>query len=291
MTPKVQKNYVLYPIYNSFNILLYDPFNKKYLIKNFSQIFNKNRIDINPFNGSISIIYDNNDLIFISGGDYCDNLFAIVAWSNGKIFYNEKMPTNKAYHKTIYCNEIVYLIGGETPDKKVSSECFFFVLEEKKWHSLPNLNIPRKNSSICFYNSSILYVFRGEDDNNVLDSIEYINIDNKKCWNIIKPIDKGYVWFPAKNSMVITVDKDKIIICGGEDEEGKLYKDCFLFEPSTNCIYKGLDLVTSSAFSSEGCIYQDEIYGIDFKNNTKNHIPIIHCCNAKKNFWNFSFIK
>ena len=287
----IQKNYVLFPINNSYNLLLYDPFNRKYYIKNYSQIFYRNKIDINPFNKSISIVYDNNDLIFISGGDYCYNLFIIISWSNGKLFHKESLPTKKAYHKTIYFNEILYLIGGVTTENKVSSECFFFNLKEKKWNSLPNLNIPRKNSSICLYNSSILYVFRGEDDNNVLDSIEYINIQDKKEWNLIKPIDNGYVWFPAKNSMVIAVDKDKIIICGGEDNEGQLYQDCFLFEPSSNCIYKGLDLVTPAAFISEGCIYQDEIYGIDYKNSTKNHKPIIHSCNIKKNFWNFCFIK
>ena len=56
-----------------------------------------------------------------------------------------------------------------------------------------------------------------------------------------------------KNSLVLTVDKDKIIIFGGENNEGVLYKDCFLFEAGTQCVNKKLDLITSSAFNSEGC--------------------------------------
>ena len=156
---------------------------------------------------------------------------------------------------------------------------------------MPNLNTPRKNASLCFYNNT-LYVFRGEDNNNVLDTIEYYNIiDNKKKWNIFKPIDNGYVWYPAKNSLILTVDKDKIFICGGEDNEGNLFKDCFLFEPSTKSVYKGLDLVISASFISEGCFYQNEIFGIDYKNITQNNNRIIHFYNTKKNSWKYSYIK
>ena len=287
---RCQKNFFLTHLKNTYNILIYDPFNKKYKIKNYNQIFKKNRININPFNNSISIVFDDNDLIFISGGENNFDLFLIVTWSTGKIIHIESMQTKKAYHKTIYFNEKLYLIGGMSPDNNTSSECFFFCLKEKKWHIMPNLNIPRKNASLCFYNNSILYIFRGEDNNNVLDTIEYINIkDINKKWNIFKPIDNGYVWYPAKNSMVITIDKNKILICGGEDNDSNLYKDCFLFEPHTNSLYKGLDLVFPASFISEGCFYQDEIFAIDYKNKTQNRI--IHLCNTKKNYWKFRHIK
>ena len=286
-----QKNYLFTYINNSYNILIYDPFNRNYTIKNLGQIFKNNRININKFNNSMSIVYDDNDLIFISGGENNYNLFIILTWSTGNIFHIEYMQTKKAFHKTIYFNEKLYLIGGMTPNKKVSSECFYFNIKEKKWHLMPKLNHPRKNASLCFYNNSILYVFRGEDNNNVLDTIEYIDVNEKKEWIIFKPIDYGYVWYPAKNSLIITSDRDKIIIGGGENNDGELFKDCFLFEPSTKCIYKGFDLITKSSFYSEGCFYQDEIFGIDYKNKTQNNRRIIHKYNTKKNLWNFSYIK
>ena len=285
------KNYLLTHINNTYSILLYDPFNKKYAIKTYSQIFKNNKININKFNNSISIVYDDNDLIFISGGENHYNLFIIVTWSTNTIIHLEYMEIKKAYHKAIYYNDKLYLIGGMSPNKKVSSECFFFNIKDKKWYLMPNLKNPRKNASLCFYNNSYLYVFRGEDDNNVLDTIEFININIKKEWTIYKPIDNGYVWFPAKNSMILTIDKDKIIICGGENNEGEIFKDCFLFEPSTHCVYKGLDLSIPSAFISEGCFYQDEIFGVDYKNNTQNNIRIIHSCNINKNSWKSSNIK
>jgi hypothetical protein len=286
-----QKNFLLTYINNTYKILIYNPFNKKYVIKNYIEIFRKNNININPFNNSVSIVYDDNDLIFISGGENNYNLFIIVSWSTSKIIHAEYLKTKKAYHKTIYFNDNLYLIGGSTPDKETSSECFYFNITEKKWHSMPNLNNPRKNASLCFYNNT-LYVFRGEDNNNVLDTIEYYNIiNNKKRWNIFKPIDNGYVWYPAKNSMIVTIDKDKILVCGGEDNEGNVFKDCFLFEPSTNSVYKGLDLVLSSSFISEGCFYQNEIFGIDYKNITQNNNRIIHFYNSKKNSWKCNYIK
>ena len=287
----IQKNYLLTYINNTYNILIYDPFNRKYTVKNYAQMLKKNRININKFNNSFSIVYDDNDLIFISGGENNYNLFIIVTWSTQKIFHIEYMQTKKVFHKTIYSSEKLYLIGGMTPDKKVSAECYTFNLKEKKWYLMPKLNNARKNASLCFYNKSILYVFRGEDDNNILDTIEYIDINKKNGWIIFKPVDYGYVWRPAKNSMAVTVDKDKIIICGGEDNDGFLLKDCFLFEPSTKSIYKGLDLVTPSCFNADGCFYQDEIFGIDYKNKTQNNYRILHSCNIKNNKWKFSYIK
>ena len=62
------------------------------------------------------------------------------------------MKTKKVYHKTIYFKEKLYLIGGISPDKKVSGECFIFNLKKKKWYLMPSLNVPRKNSSLCLYN-------------------------------------------------------------------------------------------------------------------------------------------
>ena len=91
--------------------------------------------------------------------------------------------------------------------------------------------------------------------------------------------------------MILTLERDKIFIAGGENNDGNLFKECFLFEPSSKCVYKGFDLITKSAFFSEGCFYQDVIFGIDYKNKTQKNKRIIHAYNTKKNLWNFSYIK
>ena len=201
------------------------------------------------------------------------------------------MPMKKSYHKSIFIKNKLYIIGGEDHTKKISKECSYFDMNSKKWNTFPSLKKGRKNSSLCFYNDTILYAFMGEDNKNVLDSIEYIDINNiNKGWNLFKPIDYGYVWHPMKNCLIINIDKDKILICGGENNENILYKDCFLFKPSSKNVYKGIDLKIPAAFISEGCFYKDEIFGIDYKNKTKNFSTILHSYNTKNNNWNSVYI-
>ena len=297
-SPRVQKNFCFSFFPNTYNIILYDPFNKKFTVKNFNHILNnKNKTILKPFDLSNSIIFDDNDLICITGGTSSNDKIIIISLSNENIIYNKAMPCRKAFHKSIFINNKLYIIGGESQNKKVSSECFSFDLSQKNWNSLPQLKKARKNFSLCFYNESILYVFMGEDDTNILDSIEFIdinnlnNLNNKTIgWSIFKPIDYGFVWHSMKNSLVINIDRDKILIIGGEDNQNNLYKDCFLFKPSNNNIFKGIDLRVPAAFISEGCLYKDEVFGLDYKNKTQNHFWILHIYNIKNNFWNAAYI-
>ena len=89
----------------------------------------------------------------------------------------------------MYYDNKLYLIGGIDSNKKVSKECQVFSLIDKKWHNLPNLNEGRANSSICIYNNNSMYVFRGRDDNNILDTIEYLKFNLRNSWKKLKPID------------------------------------------------------------------------------------------------------
>ena len=285
-----QKNYCLNFFHGTYNILLYDPFNKKFTLKNFYQsLNNKENAIIKPFNISDSIVFDDNDLIFFTGGE----ILLILSFNKGNIIQNKKMPSKKSFHKSVFIKNKLYIIGGENQYKKVSNECFYYDTDKNNFNFLPNLKKARKNFSLCYYNDSLLYVFNGEDDKNVLNTIEFIdinNLNNKKGWNIFEPIDYGFVWHGMKNSLVINYDKDKILICGGEDTNNNLYKDCFLFKPSNNNVYKGMDLKVFAAFISEGCFYKDEIFGIDYKNKTTNHFAILHSFNIKKNCWNSAYI-
>ena len=287
-----QKNFILTFLPNTYNILLFDSFNKKFNVKNMNKIFQKNKLNIKQFNLSNSIIFDDNDLIYISGGENSYDLFLIISLSKEDIIYNKSMPIKRAYHKTIFINNKLYLIGGEDINKKVTQECYYFNNSEKKWHFFPNLKKPRKNFSLCLYNESVLYIFMGEDNIKILDTIEYIDINtgNKKGWSIFRPIDMGYVWHPLKNILAINIDKDKIIICGGEDSNKNLYKDCFLFKPSNFNVYKGIDLKVPASFISEGCFSHDEIFGIDYKNISQNQLNILHKFNINNTIWNWEYI-
>ena len=276
-------------IENTKKITIYNTNINKYKTKNFEKILTQ----IKPFDKSISIDFDDNDLIFISGGIedtkyYCSNLFLILKWSAEKIEYTGKLPDRRVFHSTLYYDNKLYLIGGIDSKKGVTKECHLFSLADKKWHNLPNLNVGRANCSICIYNNKILYAFRGRDNNDVIDSIEYIKLFNlRSSWKLFKPIDYGYVWNSAENSLVMTVDKGQIIICGGEDKNGNLFNDTFLFETNTKKIYKGIDLVIPASFKGHGCCNHGKYYCFDIKNENNDNGGNVHIFDQKENIWTF----
>ena len=241
----------------------------------------------------MSIEFNDDDLIFISGGkeksqNNCSNKFIILKWSTEKIEYIGTLPNRKANHSTIYFDNKLYLVGGINSDNKVSKDCLYFSLKEKKWQSLPSLNKARANTSLCIYNNKVLYAFRGRDDNDVLDTIEYIKLNSSRIsWKIIKPKDLGFIWNSAQNSLAMTIDKNKIIIIGGEDKNGNLLDETVLFEINTKKVYKGIDLVFGVAFKSQGCINQGKYFCADFKNEENNsNMNGIHVYDIKENKWN-----
>ena len=285
---QTQRKNILTFFDNSKTIAIYNSNIKKFTIKKFDKILP----NFPKFNNSVSIEYDDDDLIFLSGGvetsKYnCSNIFLILSFSNEKITYKDFLPNRKAFHSSLYFDNKICLIGGTTYDKTVTKECEIFLLKEKKFCSLPNLNIGRANASLCIYNENTIYAFRGRNDIELLDTIEYLKLnDLRRFWKIFKPIDYGYVWFPCENSLVMTIDKNKIIICGGNDINGKLYKDTFLLDVSNNNIYKGLDLSVESCFKSQGCLYQGEFFGVDWRNNfNKLSSHSIHVFNSDINCW------
>ena len=292
---KSHRRYIATLIENTKKICIYDANLNKFKTKDFDNILTQYQY----LDNSISIDFDDNDSIFISGGiekskNNYSNTFLILKWSKESIEYSGTLPQRKAYHSTLYYDNNLYLIGGIDSNKKVSKECYAFSLTEKKWYNLPNLNVGRANSSLCIYNNAIMYVFRGRDDNNVIDSIEYIKIklcNIRSSWKIIKPKDYGYVWNALENSLVMVMNKDKILICGGEDINGNLFNDTFLFETSTQKIYKGIDLCYPASFKSQGCSLQGKFYGVDFKNECENNqkedmgFGGVHIYDPKESIW------
>ena len=286
-----KRNYIISFINNTKQIILYNTINNKINYYNFESIID---LDIN-FNNSMCIEYDDNDLIFLSGGKentiyYSSDMILIISLSKEKIELNGKLPTRKSFHSNIYFEGKLYLLGGIDQNKKCSSNCFYFSVNNKKWFYLPDLNRKRANCSLCIQNKSILYVFRGRDDNNDLSSIEYLDltdISNRK-WNIFIPIDYGYVWTPLENSLIISYNNDKILICGGEDKNGNLFDETFLLDINNKNIYRGKDLLYKASFRFQGCYHKNEIFGIDQNNNfDKNNKIGIHYYNIKNNDWKF----
>ena len=267
------------------------------------------------FNSSMQFEFiENNDhyLLFISGGntgllktkenpEHSNDTFIIINIkinidinNKNKINYKkkyiiehkDKMPSGKSNHSILYHKNNLYIIGGFDANKNISNECFYFSCKEKKWYELPKLNIQRANGSLCMYNKSLLYVFRGRNNEGELNSIEYLNINNKSdnMWILVNVVDCGYVWNNAYNSCTVVLDENKILIFGGENEN-KLYKDCFLFDIKSNNVYRGMNLKIPASFCSQGIYNNGKIYGFDFKNKNGDYDHKIHIFDVKNNIW------
>ena len=289
-----RRQYIISIIDNTKQIILFDIINKEYKYLTLSKYLK----DKNNLNNSMCIEFNDRNLIFLSGGHtYIENEstdnFLIINIEKENIEIDSKMPYKKSFHSNIFLDEKLYIIGGINDNNKCSSNCFYYSVNADKWHILPKLNKARKNCSLCAQNKSILYVFRGSDDNNDLDSIEYLDLlcINNDSWKIFEPIDYGYTWFPAKNSLVLSYSENKILICGGEDHNGNIFKETYLFDTKNGNIYRGNDLLYGASFRNIGCIYNDEIFAIDIKNDCDNCKKIgIHSYNLQNNEWKMELV-
>ncbi len=90
------------------------------------------------------------------------------------------------------------------------------------------LNNSILNLSLWIYNNNYLYVIRGNNKNESIDSIEFINIKNMiNGWISFKPFDYN-------NSLIITINQNQILIFGGRDKNGKLFLFSFILAPEKN---------------------------------------------------------
>ena len=74
----------------------------------------------------------------------------------------------------------------------------------------------------------------------------------KKILDYFHLIHLGFVWFPTQNLVVGSYDSDKILICGGEDKNGNLFIETFLFDINNKKIYTGKDLICIASFRKKG---------------------------------------
>ena len=289
-----KRQYIISIVDNTKQIILYNIINKEYKYLTLSKYLK----DKNNLNNSMCIEFNDRNLIFLSGGHkYIENEstdnFLIINIEKENIEIDTKMPSKKSFHSNIFLDEKLYIIGGIGDNNICSSNCFYYSVNDDKWHNLPKLNKARKNCSLCVQNKSILYVFRGSDDNNDLDSIEYLDLlcINNGSWRIVEPIDYGYTWFPAKNSLVLSYSENKLLICGGEDQNGNIFKETYLFDTNNRNIYRGNDLLFGASFRNIGCIYNDSIFAIDIKNDYNNCKKIgIHSYDLQNNEWKMKLV-
>ena len=285
------KRFIISYTENTTKISLYDTRLEKYQTKDFKETLK----NFPSLNHSLSVIFDDFDLFFISGGiefgNYdSSNILLSFRWSSMKIEFIDKMPQKRAFHSSIYFDNNLYIIGGMSEKNNYLNDCYCFNITKKKWIKMPDINITRLNPSLCIYNNNYLYVIRGSNKIESIDNIEFINIKNfNEGWNLFKPVDPGFSWFGCDTSLAITIKQNQILIFGGRDKSGKLYHQSFILDPEKQTIYRGKDIIISANFKFNATVYQDKVIAIDWKNisNTNNHGR--HIYDLKKRKWFFEY--
>ena len=117
---------------NTTKISLYDTRLEKYQTKDFKETLK----NFPSLNHSLSVIFDDFDLFFISGGiefaNYdSSNLLLSFRWSSMKIEFIDKMPQKRAFHSSIYFDNNLYIIGGMSENNNYLNNCYCFNITKK----------------------------------------------------------------------------------------------------------------------------------------------------------------
>ena len=129
---------------------------------------------------------------------------------------NLKNVPNKFYSfDTLYQNDIIYIIGGESKKNIGSNKCFEYLIEKDSWNKLPNLNYSKYKKCLTLVNNT-LFSFGGKS--NTGDNIyvfEKLDLNKKDSWNMFK-IENYYG--NIYNFGYCLYSKSTLIIIGGEDQ-------------------------------------------------------------------------
>ena len=269
------KRFIISYTENTTKISLYDTRLEKYQTKDFKETLK----NFPSLNHSLSVIFDDFDLFFISGGiefgNYdSSNILLSFRWSSMKIEFIDEMPQKRAFHSSIYFDNNLYIIGGMSENNNYLNNCYCFNITKKKWIKMPDINITRLNPSLCIYNNNYLYVIRGSNKIESIDTIEFINIKNfNEGWTLFKPYDPSFSWFGCDSSLAITISENQILIFGGRDKNGKLFHHSYFLDVEKRTVYRGKDILVSANFKFCGSLYKDKVIAIDWKYSTtnKNH--------------------
>ena len=293
-----QRKYIVSFIENTRKIVMFDVRKNKIEIKDFENVLKF------KFSGlTSSIEYDDNDLIFISGGkissggifnigddNIYSNTFIIIKYSTRTIELNGQLPRKRAYHTSLYFNSKLYIVGGISIENGKLRECECYNLNDKIWELMPSMNIPRSATSLCIYNSQYLYAFRGWTSPDVyLDSIEILNINDYSLgWQIVNLQDPGLCWSAASNSSITVFNENKIFICGGQ-RNNKLLDECFIYDPIRKEVYRTREMTRKALFNSNGSYFENKLYMIDFKNETEKRFGC-HVYEFDKYTWKINYL-
>ena len=220
----------MYPIFNSSSIMgVFSDENTARAHADLSEIYLENDLKLQAFPEGGSFCNYKNFLFFTGGKETqkgIGKLFLRITMniendSKAKIIKMPSMCYSHWNHSMIANENYIFVIGGYN-----SNKCEAFNMQTLKWESMPDLNSPERQCAMLFIYGDYLYAFMGYNQNDIMDSIERINITKKgnSKWENVIVTNNGNINLKFYGAGVYNV-KDKLFFIGGKYGHGNEEKD------------------------------------------------------------------
>ena len=220
----------MYPIFNSSSIMgVFSDENTARAHADLSEIYLENDLKLQAFPEGGSFCNYKNFLFFTGGKETqkgIGKLFLRITMniendSKAKIIKMPSMCYSHWNHSMIANENYIFVIGGCN-----SNKCEAFNMQTLKWESMPDLNSPERQCAMLFIYGDYLYAFMGYNQNDIMDSIERINITKKgnSKWENVIVTNNGNINLKFYGAGVYNV-KDKLFFIGGKYGHGNEEKD------------------------------------------------------------------
>ena len=159
--------------------------------------------------------------VMLSGGilDDFNRTFKVqnrVIKINGKNLKDVKvlarMQTERYWHKTVYCQGEVYVIGGRDKNRQKTLLVEKYSLTKNKWQKITYVEDAQKGFSVCAFMSGIYLLGGLNEVSEVIDSCMCFNTKNN-YWTTITEMNN------ARVKAACTVFEGKIVISGGLNQD------------------------------------------------------------------------
>ena len=203
--------------------------------------------------------------IYIIGGTDCNNTYQFL---NGQIYRKNSMNIERSFMSCLFIphlNSILSIGGYDYTDKNQLSSIESYDIINDNWSMsiYQDLKVPRSQANVLLYNNSNIFIFGGYNKNfGTLNSIERLDLDNKKCdlLELKLPI-------PLRRFASMKITDHKILIMGGITRLCKESDSTFIVDVENDKIIKYSPLPKGGIVEQE--IFLDEIGGVHlfFENN------------------------
>ena len=203
--------------------------------------------------------------IYIIGGTDSNNTYQFL---NGQIYRKNSMNIERSFMSCLFIshlNSILSIGGYDYTDKNQLSSIESYDIINDTWSmsTYQDLKVPRSQANVLLYNNSNIFIFGGYNKNfGTLNSIERLDLDNKKCdlLELKLPI-------PLRRFASMKITDHKILIMGGITRLCKESDSTFIVDIENDKIMKYSPLPKGGIVEQE--IFLDEIGGVHlfFENN------------------------